>query len=311
VPVVETNSIGMKLTLIPPGEFEMGSTPEEIASALDWGKQAEYLLAYVPTEAPKHRVKITKPFYMGTYQVTQAEYERVMGVNPSRFTAKQMDPSAFNPPLSTGEARPEDVKKVTGRNTSRHPVEAVSWDEVVEFCRKLSEMPSERAARRAYRLPTEAEWEYACRAGTTTRWYCGDEQAGLDGVAWWGANSDWMTHPVGEKKPNGWGLYDMHGNARQWCSDWFSAAYYKQSPPSDPTGPPTGSRRVNRGGFWAFGDCRSAFRISHEPAYRGHDLGFRVVAEVTAKGESGTGKAEGRATSGTPIPDRQSPIPPF
>jgi formylglycine-generating enzyme required for sulfatase activity/serine/threonine protein kinase len=310
IPVEDTNSIGMKLTLIPPGEFEMGSTPEEIASALEWGKQAEYLLAYVPTEAPKHRVKITQPFYLGTYQVTQGEYERVMGVNPSRFTVKQMDPSAFNPPLSEGEARPDDVQKVAGTNTSRHPVETVSWDEAVEFCRKLSERPSERAARRAYRLPTEAEWEYACRAGTTTRWYCGDDQAGLDDVAWWGANAHWMTHPVGEKKPNGWGLHDMHGNTRQWCADWFSANYYTKSPPSDPTGPPAGSRRVNRGGFWAFGDCRSAFRISHEPAYRGHDLGLRVVVEVAAKGESGTGRAEGGATSATPIPSPQSPIPP-
>ena len=101
---------------------------------------------------------------------------------------------------------------MAGKDTSRHPVETVNWDDAMEFCRKLSAMPAERAARRVYRLPTEAEWEYACRAGTTTRWYSGDDEAGLADVAWFNKNAGGMTHPVGEKKPNAWGLYDMHGN---------------------------------------------------------------------------------------------------
>jgi formylglycine-generating enzyme required for sulfatase activity len=150
----------------------------------------------------------------------------------------------------------------------------------LEFCRKLSAMPAERAARRAYRLPTEAEWEYACRAGTATRWYCGDDETSLADVAWCGKDSGKMPHAVGEKKPNAWGLYDMHGNVWQWCADWFTPDYYKQSLPSDPSGPPAGSRRVLRGGNWhdPSSYCRSAFRSFTTPADHSHCTGFRVVA---------------------------------
>ena len=121
-------------------------------------------------------------------------------------------PSSRRLPETEVKSRLDDRKKVAGKDTSRHPVETVNWDEAMEFCRRLSAMPAERAARRVYRLPTEAEWEYACRAGTTTRWYCGDDEAGLVDVAWFNKNAGRMTHPVGEKKPNAWGLYDMHGN---------------------------------------------------------------------------------------------------
>ncbi len=137
-----------------------------------------------------------------------------------------------------------------------------------------------RAARRVYRLPTEAEWEYACRAGTTTQWYCSGDEAGTFDAAWSWNNADGMTHPVGEKKPNAWGLYDMHGNPFQWCADWFSADYYQHSPPSDPMGPPTGSERVIRGGdlSWYASNSRSAYRCKMPPAGRGYVTGFRVVA---------------------------------
>ncbi|MFA6046711.1 MAG: bifunctional serine/threonine-protein kinase/formylglycine-generating enzyme family protein, partial [Phycisphaerales bacterium] len=272
LPLEVTNSIGMKLVLISPGEFEMGSTPEEIEWALAEGKAKfptdKYYFDRVPGEGPRHRVKITKPFYVAVYPVTQGEYEKVMGINPSAFTEKQVGVSTFQPPLSEGEAkvRPGDAKRVAGQDTSRHPVETVSWDDCQEFCRRLSSMPEEQKARREYRLPTEAEWEYACRAGTTTRWCCGDDEDGLLDVAWFNKNAGGMTHAVGQKKPNAWGLYDMHGNVWQWCADYYDKDYYRQSPGTDPTGPTTGSIRVARGGYGgAAAYCRSAFRYNHGP----------------------------------------------
>ena len=217
VPAEITNSIGMNLALIPPGEFDMGSTPEEAAWVVERFKENDNNRVQ---ETPRHRVKITKPFYLGMYHVTQAEYEKVMGMNPSRFTEKQVDASTFKPPLSEGDAknRLDAREKVAGKDTSRYPVEFVTWDECVEFCRKLSAIPAERAAGRVYRLPTEAKWEYACRAGTTTQWYCGDDESRTADAAWSCHNAGGMTHPVGEKNPNAWGLYDMHGNAYQWCA---------------------------------------------------------------------------------------------
>ena len=313
VPVEMTNSIGMKLTLIPPGEFDMGSTDEEVTlvaehwKAMDHGPHVSPGLKIDRTETPRHRVGITKPFYMGAYHVTQAEYENVMGVNPSAFTEKQADTSAFEPPLSDGQkkGRAGAAGKMAGKETSRYPVDYVNWDGATEFCRRLSAMPTERAARRAYRLPTEAEWEYSCRAGTTTRWSFGDDEAGMRESTWNLYNADWTTHPVGEKKPNAWGLSEMHGNLYQWCADWFSADYYSQSPQNDPTGPAVGSARVLRGG--CFGNsaynCRSAYRHGAPPARYDAADGFRVVEEVG-------GQAAGSTTGVTPVPNPQSPVPP-
>ena len=146
------------------------------------------------------------------------------------------------------------------------------------FCRKLSELPGEKAAKREYGLPTEAQWEYACRAGTTTRWYSGDDDAGLVDVAWFSKNAGGMTHPVGQKGANAWGLYDTHGNVWEWCQDWFDASYYSRSPSDDPPGPAEGSDRVSRGGGWdgCAGRCRSAFRQGCSPGFRGDVQGFRV-----------------------------------
>jgi formylglycine-generating enzyme required for sulfatase activity len=286
----------MPLVLIPPGEFDMGSTTEQVAWVLDEvrKKSDKYLFERVPTESPRHRVKITNSFYLAIYHVTQAEYENVMGVNPSAFAAKQMDSSVFRPPFSpvVAKDRLECSKRVTGKDTSRHPVDTVSWNDAIEFCRRLSAMPGERAAKRGYRLPTEAEWEYTCRAGTTTQWYCGDEETGLVDVAWFGTNAGGVTHPVGEKHPNAWGLYDMQGSVYQWCSDWFDMEYYKQSPLSNPTGPSAGADRVMRGGFCRFSAlyCRSAYRNHHQSATRAPDFGFRVVADLVR--EDGTGVTE-------------------
>jgi formylglycine-generating enzyme required for sulfatase activity len=215
------NSIGMQFELIPAGKFKMG-----------FGA---------------HQVTLTKPFYLGVYEVTQEQYERVMGTNPSDF------------------------------NGAKNPVEQVSWEDAVEFCRKLSALPEEKAAGHVYRLPTEAEWEYACRAGTTTKYSFGDDESQLGAYAWFRENSGDRTHPVGQKKPNAWGLYDMHGNVWEWCQDWYGDL--PAGAVTDPTGPSTGSLRVLRGGSWNdfAGRCRSASRRRSSPSYRFSHLGFRLA----------------------------------
>ena len=286
LPVKETNSIGMPLMLIPPGEFDMGSTPEEIAWAMEAGKEHKEVRWYfdeVASESPRHRVKITKPFRVGMCTVTQGEYEKVMGVNPSAGATRPFDTTAFKPPLSEIEAKYRRAydRRMVGNDTSRRPVETVTWDQAMEFCRRLSAMPAEQSSRRLYRLPTEAEWEYACRAGTTTPWYCGDDYANVLDVAWFSENCLGTTHPVGQKKPNAWGLYDMCGNVSQWCADWFGAGYYQQSPTSDPSGPLAGSGRAVRGGSFCNHPptCRSTHRDGVSPGYRASGIGFWIVAE--------------------------------
>ncbi|MDB4621741.1 SUMF1/EgtB/PvdO family nonheme iron enzyme, partial [Rubripirellula sp.] len=193
-----------------------------------------------------HEVTLTKPFMLGVHVVTQEQYEQLMGVNPSYHKG------------------------------SNNPVENVSWEDAVEFCRKLSELPAEKAAGRVYRLPTEAEWEYACRAGTTTKYSFGDDSSELGDYAWVSGNSGNTTHPVGGKQPNAWGLYDMHGNIWEWCQDWYGD--YHGSALPDPTGPASGSSRVFRGGSWGSTAelCQSAYRDWSLPSYRDDYLGFRV-----------------------------------
>jgi formylglycine-generating enzyme required for sulfatase activity len=160
------------------------------------------------------------------------------------------------------------------------PVESVTWLQAVEFCRKLSELPAEKEAGRVYRLPTEAEWEYACRAGTTSPWHCGE------GLAPAQANfSGRNTQRVGSYPPNAWGLYDMHGNVREWCSDYYDGKYYLRGPAGDPQGPETGSHRVARGGSWRDSDvlCRSAYRFNDAPVLADDHIGFRVVLVPAGK----------------------------
>jgi formylglycine-generating enzyme required for sulfatase activity len=310
MPVELTNSIGMRLVLIPPGEFDMGSTPEEVARALQWGQKNQMGKAFfdrVSSETPRHRVKITKPLYLAIYQAMQGEYEKVMGVNPSSVAEKQIDASRFNPPLAPwmAKVRPDEQKRMVGQDTSRHPVETVNWHQATEFCHRLSAMPAERAAGRVYRLPAEAEWEYACRAGTTTRWSCGDDEASLADVSWFKLNSGFITHPVGRKKSNAWGLYDMYGNVSQWCADWFGADYYEQSPSSDPAGPPAGPTRVLRGGddYAAACCCRSASRDGVLPTVYGHTIGFRVAMQVAPSSPTAT------AAVAQPAPGAQAAAP--
>jgi formylglycine-generating enzyme required for sulfatase activity len=252
-PYIQTNSIGMKLVLIPPGEFLMGSSGDEVPLLVQEFRQKgahDWVLDRVPAESPQHRVKIVQPFYLGIYEVRQSEYERVMGLNPSKHPD--------NPNL---------------------PVDRVTWNDAVEFCRRLSELPQERAAGRTYRLPTEAEWEYACRAGTITRYSFGDDPKLLRQFASWFHNSALRTQPVGTRWANPWGLFDVHGNAWEWCADWYAADYYRQSPTDNPGGPAAGVARVLRGGSCKVGadGCRCAFRFANEPDKQFDDFGFRVV----------------------------------
>jgi formylglycine-generating enzyme required for sulfatase activity len=199
-----------------------------------------------PAEQPQHRVRI-KPFYLGKYLVTQGQWHAVMGSNPSLF----MGP--------------------------KNPVENVNWSDCQVFLGKLNEKISGQGGN--FVLPTEAQWEYACRAGSTKRYCFGDEESGLGEYAWYAANSNGKTHPVGEKKPNAWGLYDMHGNVWEWCQDWYDAGYYAKSPTGDPTGSRGGLGRVGRGGSWhgPAGFCRSAARDGDGPGDRNSNLGFRVA----------------------------------
>ncbi len=254
MPVEITNSIGMKLVLIPAGEFGMGSSESA------------------------HEVRITRPFYLGTYHVTRGQFRQFVAATDYKTDAEKGEkPGAWG--LNSETRNGEFSLRYSWRNvgfeqTDEHPVVCVSWNEAVAFCEWLR-----RKEGKTYRLPSEAEWEYACRAGTTTRWYSGDDEAGLHDVAWFEKNAGGMTHSVGEKKPNAWGLYDMHGNAWQWCADWNGSEYHAVSPTDDPKGPDSGSGRVHRGGGWNSGAgwCQSASRWAYTPGYRSFPLGFRVA----------------------------------
>ena len=219
------NSISMPLKQISSGTFLMGSSVHQ----------------------PQHQVNLTDSFYVGVFEVTQAEFEAVMGKNPSQFVG------------------------------ATRPVDSVTWTEAKLFCRRLSQMPDEVAAGRKYRLPTEAEWEYCCRAGVEHKFNFGRDARHLPEYAWVRDNSKSGTHAVGTKKPNQWGLYDTNGNVWEWCHDWFGQ--YKAGPVDDPVGTSEGKGRVARGGGWDDYEyqCQSAYRIWCDPTLRSSGLGFRVV----------------------------------
>jgi formylglycine-generating enzyme required for sulfatase activity len=250
-----TNSIGMKLTYIPAGEFTMGCSRNEKDRDNDEGR---------------HRVKLTKPFMMGTTEVTGAQWKAVMGT--TEISGAQWKAVPGNTPIY-----------FTGNEDQ--PIDPVNWEEAAAFCKKLSEKEG-----RTYRLPTEAEWEYACRAGTTTPFNTGEtintDQANYNGNYPYGNGRQGVdrhkTTAVGSFPPNAWGLYDMHGNVWEWCSDWYGPYRGSQT---DPQGPPKGEYRVDRGGSFFFGavSCTSAFRDRHSPDNRGigFGVGFRVVCAVS------------------------------
>jgi formylglycine-generating enzyme required for sulfatase activity len=224
------------------GAFIMGSPDNEFG--------------FSSREGPQHQVTVSS-FFIGIYPVTQAEYQEIMGINPSNFQGQNM------------------------------PVEQVSWFDAVEYCNRLSLKEELTPAytingnnvrwnleANGYRLPTEAEWEYACRAGTQTPFYSGTS---VNDAGWYSGNSGGRTRPVGEKQPNLWGLYDMHGNVLEWCWDWLGN--YSGAAQTDPQGVSSGSSRVYRGGCWRFEayQTRSAYRFGNSPGLRSFLVGFRVA----------------------------------
>jgi formylglycine-generating enzyme required for sulfatase activity len=218
--------VSIELLLIRPGSFLMGSEKGE------------------DNEKPVHKVTLTKPFYLGKFEVTQRQWQAVMGANPADFKGAD------------------------------NPVEMVSWEDCQAFLQKLAE----KVPGRTFKLPTEAQWEYACRAGSNKEYSFGDDPAKLGDYAWYLDNSASKAHPVGQKKANAWGLYDMHGNVCEWCADWYDSTY-PAGDATDPTGPTNGEARVLRGESWvgAATELRAANRVGTPAYYHNSHVGFRLV----------------------------------
>lgn len=288
VPVEYKNTISMKFRLIPPGEFIMGSTPAEIAEALKFVDAADkHFRENIKSEAPQHKVILTRPIYLGIHEVTQAQYEKVIGKNPSWFSA-------------TGLGK----NQVVGINTANHPVSMATWNDAAEFCAKLSERERLKPVYlrsadtvteldgNGYRLPTEAQWEFACRAGTTTRFWFGADNKDLPRAGWFAANSSACSHAVGELEANPFGLFDVHGNAWEWVQDRWAPGYYDKfaiTPAVNPSGAANGgSLRVGRAGHWCdfAADCRSASRGARDSWFQGNNHGFRIALPVDAVREA-------------------------
>jgi formylglycine-generating enzyme required for sulfatase activity len=296
VPKEIVNSVGMKLLPIPAGRFTMGSPGDE---------EGRY-----DNEGPQHEVEITRPFYLGRYEVTRGQFRRFVEDTGYSTDAERdgegggydAEKRVFFDPKAGYSWRDPGFAQ-----TDEHPVVNVSWNDAQAFCEWLS-----RKEGKTYRLPTEAEWEYGCRANTRTRFHSGDEAGGLRRVAniadlslqaqWdyqgvqnrhfqrllseWFEAVTWddgypFTAPVGRFQPNGFGLYDMHGNVWEWCADWYDKDYYNDSPARDPRGPSAGSYRVARGGsiLSVPRRCRAAIRGRYGPAYRNQIIGCRFVCE--------------------------------
>jgi formylglycine-generating enzyme required for sulfatase activity len=256
-----TNTIGMKLALLPKGTFTMGSPGNEVPRGRD---------------EDQHEVAINRPFYIGAYKVTVGQFKAFVKETGYQTEAEQAGKGALK--LLSGRQWRVDPNRNWRdpgfEQTDEHPVVAVTWNDANAFCAWLSKKEG-----RYYRMPTEAEWEYACRAGSRSRFFFGNDERQLGEYAWFGGNSGMKTHPVGLKKPNAWGLYDMHGNAAEMTNDRYAAGYYRSSPREDPPGPSEGADFSRRGGGWyhAGQHCRSARREARHLSHRIVDQGFRVV----------------------------------
>jgi len=294
---IERNSIGMELVAIPAGEFEMGG--QESAEALcaafkEYGRQP----AEFQDEFPQHRVRITRPFLLGRHEVTVGQFGRFTEDTNYKSQAETDGQGGWGYDPATGKCSGRHVQ-FNWRNpgfpqTDDHPVINVTWNDAAAFCQWLS-----RKEGRRYRLPTEAEWEYACRAGTRTRYFHGDDPAGLAHVAQllnaagekgyadvqdqthFLKPGESLTAKVGSKNANPWGLHDMLGNAWEWTGDWYGEDHYAHSPASDPSGPAEGYVRVRRGGAWNTFPlyARAAYRNWNSPGTRCINVGFRAACE--------------------------------
>lgn len=317
--LTDRNEIGMDLLLIPPGEFEMGSqdTPDALNKAfpiIEFNSRHPDFMSVVASERPVHRVRITRPFYLGKTNVTVAQFRKFVD-DTDFLTEVEIDGMGAHgyrkgesPPFGPGA---EFNWRNTGfEQADDFPVVNVSWNDATTFCRWRSKKEG-----KVYRLITDAEWEYACRAGTTSRFTTGNDSdelikvANVEDISYFtmlvghpleaeGADRAHMMGmmikgddkyafacPVAKFKPNAFGLYDVHGNASTWCSDWYQTDYYAKSPEDDPTGPLAGSTRIVRGGNWQFypAFCRSSSRFEYKPSRREPFLGFRVVREVKSQ----------------------------
>ena len=268
------------------GSTTPGTQKEVYGFTFRWIPPGEFMMGSptsepdrVENEGPQHKVRISKGFWLGECEVSQEQWEAVMRSNPSFFRGKS------------------------------RPVEQIDWDDCQTFIKKLNG----KDTKNKFRLPTEAEWEYACRAGTLTPMFNGDlnilglnNAPDLDPIAWYAGNSGsgnsrdfdsskWTetqffhtragTHPVGKKAPNPWGLYDIHGNVWEWCQDWYAEDYYSFSPKVDPKGPSTGKKRVGRGGAWYdhAKTFRAAFRLPLKPSFKSKVMGLRLLLESTGE----------------------------
>ena len=248
---------GILMVPLPAGSFQMGDIQGSGSG----------------DEKPVHTVTLSG-FMMSATEVSVGQFRAFVEDTGYRTEAERGDGASIFTGEEWTKKRDANWKNPYMSQDDDHPVVCVSWNDANAFCQWLSEKTGEE-----FRLPTEAEWEYACRAGTETKYYTGNSEGDLGRAGWYSSNSGSITHTVGQKESNPWGLYDMHGNAWEWCNDWFGESYYSSSPSSNPTGPSSGSRRVDRGGGWgnSAGNCRSANRSGSYPTYTNGSLGFRVV----------------------------------
>jgi formylglycine-generating enzyme required for sulfatase activity len=271
----------MKLVLIPSGEFLMGSSQEEADRIAEVMKQRK-ITSWYPnsplSEAPPRRTRITKPYYLSAYETTLGNF-RAFVVESGYVTDAERDGKGADGKVNgKWTTKPEfNWKNMGTERGDDQPVVNVTWRDAAAFCTWLSTKEGRR-----YRLPTEAEWEHACRAGASTRFYWGDDESKRNDYVWSGANSGGGPHPVGQLKPNAWGLYDMLGNAYEYCQDWFVVKPYDPAQSVDPQGPEEGTERVLRSGSWGTDPMhpRCAFRGGGGPTHRNMRDGFRVACDA-------------------------------